>query len=60
MMINEEGWLKKGIKSDLKVIPLKNYDRKIIYDLPIKPHQIYLINNLLIFIQVYVSLNKLI
>lgn len=37
MMINEEGWLKKGIKSDLKVIPLKNYDRKIIYDLPIKP-----------------------
>ena len=37
MMINEEGWLRKGIKSDLKVIPLKNYDRKIIYDLPIKP-----------------------
>ena len=37
MMINDEGWLKKGIKSDLKVIPLKNYDRKIIYDLPIKP-----------------------
>ena len=37
MMINEEGWLKKGIKSDLKVIPLKNYDRRIIYDLPIKP-----------------------
>ena len=37
MMINEEGWLKKGIKSDLKVIPLENYDRKIIYDLPIKP-----------------------
>ena len=37
IMINEEGWLKKGIKSDLKVIPLKNYDRKIIYDLPIKP-----------------------
>ena len=37
MMINEEGWLKKGLKSDLRVIPLKNYDRKIIYDLPIKP-----------------------
>ena len=37
MMINKEGWLKNKIKCDLKVIPIKNYNRKIIYELPIKP-----------------------
>ena len=37
IMINKEGWLKNKIKCDLKVIPIKNYNRKIIYELPIKP-----------------------
>ncbi|MAV05022.1 MAG: hypothetical protein CMC31_05150 [Flavobacteriaceae bacterium] len=37
IMINEEGWLKNQIYSDLKVIPIKNYNRKMVYELPIKP-----------------------
>jgi len=37
MMINGEKWLKKGVRCDLKVIPLKNYTRKSDYSLPIKP-----------------------
>ena len=37
IMINKEGWLKNKIKCDLKVIPIENYDRNVIYDLPEKP-----------------------
>ena len=37
IMINEEGWLKNQIYSDIKVIPIKNYNRKMVYELPIKP-----------------------
>ena len=37
IMINEEGWLKNQIYSDLKVIPIKNHNRKMVYELPIKP-----------------------
>ena len=37
IMINKEGWLKNKIKCNLKVIPLKNYNRNMIYDLPVKP-----------------------
>ena len=37
IMINEQGWLKNQIYSDLKVIPIKNYNRKMVYELPIKP-----------------------
>ena len=36
-MINGEGWLKKGIRCKLKVIPLKNYTRKSIYNLTVRP-----------------------
>ena len=36
-MVNEEGWLKGGITCDLTVIPIKNYNRNAIYELPIKP-----------------------
>ncbi len=36
-MINGEGWLKGGIKCDLTVIPVRNYDRSMRYHLPIKP-----------------------
>lgn len=36
-MANGEGWLKNGVKCKLTVIPLKNYDRKSSYRLPVKP-----------------------
>ena len=36
-MINQEEWLTNGIKSDLYVVKLKNYDRNKVYELPIKP-----------------------
>ena len=36
-MINNEEWLKNRIKCNLEVIPIKNYNRNIIYKLPIKP-----------------------
>ena len=37
IMINNESWLKNKIKCNLKVVPIKNYNRNIIYELPIKP-----------------------
>ena len=37
LMINEEGWLLNQVKSNLKVIPIKNYDRNVNYLLPVKP-----------------------
>ncbi len=36
-MINGEGWLKDGKKSELTVIPLKNYTHKSRYELPVIP-----------------------
>ena len=36
-MINGEGWLGNNYKSELYIIELKNYDRSIVYNLPIKP-----------------------
>ena len=36
-MINGEGWLKGGVKCDLKVITLSNYSHNDLYELPIKP-----------------------
>lgn len=36
-MLNGEGWLKNGIKCDLKVIKCKNYTHKSLYKLPVKP-----------------------
>lgn len=36
-MINGEGWLTDGIRCDLKVIPIKNYDHQTEYILPIPP-----------------------
>lgn len=36
-MANTEGWLKNKLKCNLVVIPLKNYDRKATYALPVKP-----------------------
>ena len=37
MMVNGEFWLKDSLQCDLKIIPLGNYDRNAIYELPIKP-----------------------
>jgi len=36
-MINGEGWLKNGIKADITVIPVANWDHSLHYSLPIKP-----------------------
>ncbi len=37
-MVNAEGWLKDSIKCQLKIISLKNYDRKkFVSGLPVKP-----------------------
>ncbi len=36
-MINGEGWLKDGVRADLKVIACQNYTHDANYDLPIKP-----------------------
>lgn len=36
-MINDEGWLKNGLKCNLAVIKCKNYTHKTLYELPIKP-----------------------
>lgn len=36
-MINGEKWLKNGVQCNLKIVPCLNYNREMIYDLPIKP-----------------------
>ncbi|MEM8567685.1 MAG: DUF1343 domain-containing protein, partial [Bacteroidota bacterium] len=36
-MINDEGWLENDVKCNLRVIPVKNYDHSLSYELPVKP-----------------------
>lgn len=36
-MINNEGWLSNGVKCDLQVVKMNNYNHKTDYELPIKP-----------------------
>ncbi len=36
-MVNGEGWLKNGLKADLKVIKIQNYKHSDLYHLAIKP-----------------------
>lgn len=36
-MVNGEGWLKNGITCDITVIPIHNYQRNAIYELPVRP-----------------------
>jgi len=36
-MVNGEGWLKNGVRCELTVIPIHNYNRNAIYELPVKP-----------------------
>ncbi|MGK7390390.1 MAG: exo-beta-N-acetylmuramidase NamZ family protein [Candidatus Cyclobacteriaceae bacterium M2_1C_046] len=37
LMINNEGWLKDGLQSELKVIEMENYEHDDHYSLPVKP-----------------------
>ncbi len=64
-MINGEGWLKNGIKCNLTVIPLKNYDHGMIVKLPVKPspnlpdwRSIYLYPSLCFFEGTIVSVGR--
>ncbi len=36
-MVNGESWLNNALHCDLTVIPINNYDRNAIYELPVKP-----------------------
>lgn len=36
-MINGEGWLKNNLRCDLSIVPIKNYNRKTTYMLPVRP-----------------------
>jgi len=36
-MLNEEGWLGKGIRCNLRVIPLEGYSHSDLYQLPVAP-----------------------
>jgi len=36
-MVNGEGWLKGGVTCELTVIPINNYNRNAIYELPVRP-----------------------
>jgi len=36
-MINGEGWLKNGIKTNLTIIPVRNYTHAMKYEPPVKP-----------------------
>ena len=36
-MINGENWLKNGVKADLTVVEMENYDHDLGYALPVKP-----------------------
>lgn len=36
-MFSSEGWLKDGVKCDLMIIPMKNWDHSTKYSLPVKP-----------------------
>ncbi|MBD3749635.1 MAG: DUF1343 domain-containing protein [Sphingobacteriales bacterium] len=48
-MINGEGWLKNGVKCDLKIIKVANYSHDMEYILPVKPSP-NLPNNLSIYL----------
>ena len=65
LMVNGEGWLKDGIRCDLTVVPMKNYDRNAIYELPVKPspnlpnwESVYLYPTLCFFEGTIVSLGR--
>lgn len=65
MMVNGEYWLKDSLKCDLTIVPLKNYDRDAIYELPVKPspnlpnwESVYLYPSLCLFEGTIVSVGR--
>jgi len=36
-MINGEGWLNNQVKCELTVVPVKNYEHRLLYSLPVRP-----------------------
>ncbi|MEL6922532.1 MAG: DUF1343 domain-containing protein [Bacteroidota bacterium] len=36
-MVNDEGWLKNGVRCQLEVIPCDRYNHRSFYELPVKP-----------------------
>ncbi len=64
-MINEEGWLKDGIKCDLNIIKCLNYDHAKLYQLPVRPspnlpcmNSIYLYPSLCFFEGTIISVGR--
>jgi uncharacterized protein YbbC (DUF1343 family) len=65
LMINGEGWLKNGVRCDLYVIPMENYDRSQIVKLPVKPspnlpswQSVYLYPSLCLFEGTVISVGR--
>jgi uncharacterized protein YbbC (DUF1343 family) len=64
-MINGEGWLKDGVKCNLKVVKCENYEHADFYKLPVKPSpnlpnmsSIYLYPSLCLFEGTQVSIGR--
>ena len=64
-MVNGEGWLSKGIKCDLHIVRLKNYNHAMRYNLPVKPSpnlpdmaSVYLYPSLCLFEGTVVSVGR--
>lgn len=65
LMLNGEGWLKQGIKCDIKIIPCKNYAHNTLYELPVRPspnlpnqNSIYLYPSICFFEGTNISLGR--
>ena len=65
MMVNGQGWLKNGLKCDLTVVWMDQYNRRAIYELPIKPspnlpdwQSVYLYPSLCLFEGTTVSVGR--
>ena len=64
-MVNGEGWLKNGVACELTVIPIINYNRNAIYELPVRPspnlpnwESVYLYPTLCFFEGSFVSVGR--
>lgn len=65
MMVNGEGWLDKAQKCELTVVPMADYDRNTIYNLPTRPspnlpnwQSVYLYPSLCLFEGTVVSVGR--
>ncbi len=64
-MVNGEGWLENGLKSDLRIIPVASYTHRDFYELPLKPspnlpnkYAVYLYPSLCLFEGTVVSVGR--